>query len=51
MFSKIVFARTHHEIANLELIIKPIKDDKVKNKWHNLYNALLDINGLEETKK
>ena len=51
MFSKIVFARTHHEIANLELIIKPIKDDKIKNKWHNLYKALKDINGLEETNK
>lgn len=48
MFSKIVFARTHHEIANLELIIKTIKDGEVKKKWDNLYDALLDINGLKE---
>lgn len=46
MFSKIVFARTHHEIANLELIIRPIDGDR--ENWKNLYDALLDINGLGE---
>lgn len=45
MFSKISFARMHHEISSLQIKVKRDTDTAASDKWTDLYDAIKSING------
>ena len=48
IFSKISFARTHHEISSLQINIKRNLDKRKNEKWSDLYKTIKEINGYGE---
>ena len=47
IFSKINFARTHMEIANMQINIKRENNEAKSNKWKDLYDRIESINKVE----
>lgn len=48
VFSKISFARTHHEISSLQIKVKRNPDKPKTEKWSDLYTTIKKMNGYGE---